>query len=262
MRIKARRDQRPQGPLTIDELQYAKITAIRIVQKLHFPDDYRQLIQQKEAGTEQSVSKRSRLASLCPFLDDQNVMRVRGRLSACEQFAELQKHPLILPNSHFAVCLIRQVHRDMLHSNQQETLGYVREQYWVLHAKDIVRKVIHDCITCFRVKPPTTNQLMSDLPASRVNMTTPFTYTAVGYTGHYLVKSQRGRFNAPYKCYICVFRCMCTGSIHIELVSDLSKKAFIAALDVGIASTSTATMEPVSRAVTTISVLLCSSTTQ
>lgn len=223
--------QVPRGPLSIDEITRAETVAIRLVQKLHFADDYRLLSQQKAAGLAQAVQKRSKLASLCPYLDDQDVMRVRGRLVACQQFSEFQKHPAILPKSHFAVTLVRQVHLDMLHSNQQDTLGHVREYYWILHAKDIVRKVVHDCIVCFRANPPTTNQLMADLPPERVNLSPPFTFTAVDYTGFYLVKTARGRFAGPAKCYICVFRCMNTGAIHIELVTDLSTKTFIAALD-------------------------------
>lgn len=231
LRLGTRREERIQGAITIAETEKAERIVLRLVQKLHFPEDYKQLAEQKAAQLPQAVSKRSRLASLSPFLDDNDLMRVRGRLSACLQFSELQKHQIILPNCHFSTCLVRQIHEDTLHSNHQATLGHLRDRFWVLHAKDVVRKVIHKCITCFRVRPTTTNQLMSDLPASRVNMTPPFTYTAVDYTGHYMVKSQRGRFVASTKCYVCVFRCMCTGSIHIELVADLSTNAFIAALD-------------------------------
>lgn len=231
IRMVTRRPQRTRGPLTVDELNNAESVVIRLVQKLHFAEDYKLLAQQKESQMAQAVNKRSRLSSLSPYIDEVGIMRVRGRLAACRQFAELQKHPIILPNCHFSTCLIRQIHTDMLHSNHQATFGYVREYYWVLHAKNVIRKVIHECITCFRAQPPSTTQLMSDLPSSRVNMTPPFTYTAVDYTGHYLVKFNRGRMIAPTKCYISIFRCMCTGSIHIELVSDLSTKAFVAALD-------------------------------
>lgn len=110
-------------------------------------------------------------------------------------------------------------------------MSYVKQQYWPLRAKSTIRQVIHECITCFRVKPQDTNQFMSELPAARVTLTRPFTNTTVDYAGFYLVRSGTTR-NAPHsKCYISLFKCMCTGAIHLELVSDLSSQAFIAALD-------------------------------
>jgi len=78
------------GHLSTQELNTANITIIKIVQGLHFKEELAQL---KTKGT---VAKGSQLLSLSPFLDDQGIIRVGGRLrhSALDYN---EKHPILLP---------------------------------------------------------------------------------------------------------------------------------------------------------------------
>ena len=68
---------------------------------------------------------------------------------------------------------------------------------------------------------------MSDLPEARVKMTSPFQKVAIDYTGCYPYKTGITNNARIGKCYIAVFKCMCTGAIHLEVVSDLTTEAFI-----------------------------------
>lgn len=71
---------------------------------------------------------------------------------------------------------------------------------------------------------------MANLPATRTNLSEkPFTNTAVDCTGAFLVKLSNGRGFKSHKSYIAVFVCMVTRAMHIELVSDVTAEAFIAA---------------------------------
>ncbi|XP_055306820.1 uncharacterized protein LOC129571075, partial [Sitodiplosis mosellana] len=75
------------------------------------------------------------------------------------------------------------------------------------------------------------SQLMADLPANRVNIVEkPFTNVAVDYTGANPYKTAKGRAGKISKAYISIFVCMATKALHIELVSDLTADAFIAAV--------------------------------
>ena len=70
---------------------------------------------------------------------------------------------------------------------------------------------------------------MGNLPVERLNPSRPFARCAVDFCGPvntYL----RIRGKVPYKTYIAVFVCLATKAVHIEVVSDLSTDAFIAAL--------------------------------
>lgn len=61
--------------------------------------------------------------------------------------------------------------------------------------------------------------------------TTTFSKIGVDFSGPFDAKAAMLRKVKVTKAYICVFVCMITTAIHIELVSDLSTPLIIAALD-------------------------------
>jgi hypothetical protein len=69
---------------------------------------------------------------------------------------------------------------------------------------------------------------MADLPADRVTPGDPaFTFVGVDYFGPYLVRRGRG----TEKRYGCLFTCLVTRGIHIEVVFSLETSSFINALN-------------------------------
>lgn len=75
------------------------------------------------------------------------------------------------------------------------------------------------------------NQIMAHLPEHRVIFNVkPFTNLAVDYTGAIAYKLSRTRGCKTSKAYISIFVCMSTKAIHVELVSDLTAEAFVAAV--------------------------------
>lgn len=75
------------------------------------------------------------------------------------------------------------------------------------------------------------HQVMAHLPSDRVNgPEKPFINTALDYAGPINIKTSKLRTAPSIKTYIAIFVCMLSKAMHIELVSDLTAKAFIAAL--------------------------------
>ena len=72
---------------------------------------------------------------------------------------------------------------------------------------------------------------MGDLPSPRVVATRPFLHTGVDFGGPFLVKESFGRSSKSWKTYLCLFVCLPTKATHLELVSNLTSDAFIAALE-------------------------------
>ena len=70
---------------------------------------------------------------------------------------------------------------------------------------------------------------MGNLPKDRVTPGRPFEICGVDFCGPMLT-SWKIRGKVPYKSYVSVFVCFVTKAVHLEIVSDLSSDAFIAAL--------------------------------
>jgi hypothetical protein len=108
-------------------------------------------------------------------------------------------------------------------------MSILRQRYWIMSARRIVRQRIHNCNKCFRSNPRPTFPLMSSLPDFRTRpVAKSFTHTGCDYAGPIAYTPVRRRGSRAEKAYICVFTCLTTRALHIELVTDLSTPAFLA----------------------------------
>ncbi|UYV61264.1 hypothetical protein LAZ67_1004155, partial [Cordylochernes scorpioides] len=217
-------NERKKGHLSSSELKSSIHNIIRFIQSSEFQSEITCCKQKK------SLPTNSRLLSLNPFIDESGLLRVGGRLRHSNlQFDE--KHPIILPRGHFITELIvRQCHLDHLHSGLQLTMSALRLRYWIPAGRSLVKKIIHQCMVCFRAKRQVTKQIMGDLPMHRIVKSNPFTKTGIDFAGPFLMKPNIKRSKVKLKSYVALFVSFCTKAIHIEIVSDLSSAAFLAAL--------------------------------
>ncbi|XP_076679541.1 uncharacterized protein LOC143374875 [Andrena cerasifolii] len=208
--------------ITAPELEVARLTLIRLVQRKAFAREISNL--------ENSASiSRGPLARLVPFVDAQGILRVGGRLKhSTLDFDE--KHPIILPEKGtLTLLIVRDHHERALHGGTQLTLSTLRQTYWILRGRRVVRTYIHTCVTCWRWRAKALQQRMGDLPLSRVTATRPFLNTGVDYAGPFHTKISPGRGYRTRKSYVAVFICLATKALHLELVSDYTTAAFLAA---------------------------------
>lgn len=183
----------------------------------------------KDLQSKGQVSHKSNIKNLNSFLDKDNILRVGGRLMN-SNLPYNSKFPIILPYNHvFTYTLFWHTHRKLLHVGPQALLCAVRQNYWPIRARDHARQTYRLCAVCFKAKPKTVQQLMGNLPPTRVELTHPFVNVGVDYCGpfyiHYRIRGKR-----PTKAYIALFICFAIKAVHLELVSDLTTGAFIGAL--------------------------------
>ena len=132
--VKQPKGQKITGPLTVEELHIALITIVQMLQRQTLPDDICNLQQHK------CVSSRSKLKCLQPFIDEDNVIRVGGRLhNSCLLYN--QKHPNILPKHKLTNLLAEHIHKSNLHSGPQQLLAEIRQNYWPLNGKNLAKKI-------------------------------------------------------------------------------------------------------------------------
>ncbi|XP_065367154.1 uncharacterized protein LOC135959932 [Calliphora vicina] len=137
------------------------------------------------------------LKCLNPFIDSSNgfnLLKVGGRLEFAA-ISEGQKHPIILPSkNHFVDCYVRHLHISNYHAGPKALMSLIRQRFWIINSRNLCRRIVNSCPQCIRYRPRLLQQMMGNLPVERLNPSRPF-----------------ARF-------------------HLEVVSDLSTDAFIAAL--------------------------------
>ncbi|GFU93685.1 integrase catalytic domain-containing protein [Trichonephila clavipes] len=74
--------------------------------------------------------------------------------------------------------------------------------------------------------------LRGDLPKERVTPSYPFNNCGVDFCGPFMVKFKNQRKGVLNKVYVTIFVCLSTKAIHLDFVSDLISKAFIACLKI------------------------------
>ncbi|XP_055527503.1 uncharacterized protein LOC129720107 [Wyeomyia smithii] len=169
------------------------------------------------------------LDSSSATLSSDGLIHVGGRLLNAS-IPESRKHPFILNHHHLLTLLImRHYHLKLFHAGQQLLIASVRERFWPTSIHSLARRVIHECIACLKNKPKVLEQLMADLPPERVTPSSPFLKVGVDYCGPFLI-SYPNRKARPVKCYVAIFVCLAVKAVHLELVTDLTTAAFLAAL--------------------------------
>lgn len=208
--------------LSVKEKLQTEVRILKIIQNEQFSAEIEQL-------TETGETKNLRLRSLNPFIDDNGLLRVGGRLKHAP-ISFTQKHPILLPSHHHITdIIIREIHQNNFHSGIQSTLSNLRHKFWILDGKNQVRKITRNCINCIKNRPISLHGKMADLPSSRVTESNPFSHVGVDYFGPLFIKERKYRNKTTIKVYGCVFICMATKAVHIEIASDLTSDGFLSA---------------------------------
>lgn len=179
----------------------------------------------------QSLPRKNRLSSLTPFLDTNNIIRVGGRLDNSPYDYNV-KHPILLCSKHHLTKILFQMyHKKLLHAGPQLLLATIRQSYWPLGGRNLSKSTVNKCITCFRHKAQAIQPIMGQLPTSRSTLEFPFLNTSVDYAGPVLIADRKGRGCKLLKSYLCIFVCLAVKAVHLELVTDLTKEGYMAALN-------------------------------
>lgn len=209
--------------LTTKEIDDSLLTCVKMCQQQCFEEEIEDL---KKKGI---LKRKSKLTSLNPFIDDAGILRVGGRLQQAH-ISENMKHPILIPHqSHFTNLLIADAHQRTLHGGPQLMLNYLRSKYWIVNAKTIVRNYVRKCVICIRFAAQISHQMMGQLPKARVTSQKAFQSSGVDYAGPISIRATKGRGRHATKGYICLFVCMSTRAIHLEVVSDMTSQSFLAA---------------------------------
>jgi hypothetical protein len=197
---------------------------VKVAQQTSYAQEVTDLLNSQEVLTTSSVK------TLHPFVDQESLISVEGRLQQLV-LPFHTKHPVILHlNHHFTKLVISAEHIRLHHAGSQLLIASLRERYWIPRIENVVKPIIQQCLPCYRFKAQAAQQLMGKLPSTKVQPSKPYYTTGVDYAGPIILKLGTPRSKVTSKGYITIFVCFVTKSIHLEVVTSLTTEGFLASL--------------------------------
>ena len=196
--------------ITTKEQEEADTRIIQGIQQEEFPEEVKAI----KIGLPVKIS--SKLALLCPIYEN-GLLKVGGR--------QPSRHPVILPRHHVTDLLVISVHERNGHVGIDHCCSYLSERFYILQSYSVVKKGVQSCYQCKRQHKRPMQQQMAPLPAERINEYKPFINIGVDFFGPMYVKHGRG----TAKRWGCLFTCLTTRAVHIEVAHLLSADSFIMA---------------------------------
>ena len=196
---------------------------MRLVQAQSFAKELRDLKANKE------MKSSSTLAKLKPVLAER-VLLVGGCLEEAVVLSYDEKHPVVLPKKHHVSQLIvRHCHESLARAGKEQTLVQTRKMFWILGGRGLAKNIVRNCFKCHQLNEKPMKQVMAPLPKERLQpYKPPFTFSSIDFFGPLMVKWGCG----SAKRWGCLFTCLTTRAVFLELVPSLETDDFIMAEEI------------------------------
>ena len=210
-------------PLSVDELAQAERYWITVAQHAAFAEEMACIASKCE------LPDKGCLVPLHPILDTQEILRVGGRGNQ-SKLPYSTRNPIVLPGNHTVTkLLVRAEHLRLLHTGPTLVAASLARRFNIAGARKLIRSITRACVTCRRTSVKPKSQLLGQLPVDRLAPGVVFKRVGVDYAGPLLIKAGSLRKPTYVKAYVCVFVSLSAKAVHLELVSDLTSEAFLAA---------------------------------
>ncbi|KAK3736479.1 hypothetical protein QZH41_005829 [Actinostola sp. cb2023] len=214
--------KRTPGELTSEEITDAEVYIIKKAQRESFKEEYLALSEDKE------LPRHSKLLALKPTLDEDGLLRSDGRLVNADYLPYDTRFPIILPRKNWVTKLIVKDHHEKgnhrLGTNQ--TLSSLSTRFWIMQAREEIRDWERECYGCRRYKVVPAKQIMAPLPKIRLKLPLrAFARVAVDYVGPFV--TIQGRSTRRAKRYLCLFTCLTSRAVHLEIAYSMDTDAFL-----------------------------------
>ena len=202
------------GKIELDDIKEARNYLIRKSQENSFNDAIKDMKQHR------LLSKKDCLLCLSLFFES-GLLRVGGRTKRSSLPFDA-KHPIILDSKEHSIQLyIQKCHEICMHIGVEYTRNYLQQRCHILGIGIFPRSLAFKCFDCRSFRAEGLQPPMADMPDIRFQETqSPVIFTNVGvdYLGPFAVVHR----DAEMKTYICLFTCLVTRAIHLEVAEDLS----------------------------------------
>ena len=122
--------------------------------------------------------------------------------------------------------IVDQMHMESNHAGTNTVLALLSTKYWLQGAREEIRECEQTCMVCRKRRAQPASQIMAPLPSVRMMQSLrAFTNVSVDYGGPFLTKQGRGK--TRFKRYLCLFACMNTRAVHLEMAYGLDTDSFL-----------------------------------
>uniref|UniRef100_A0A7I4XXG8 Integrase catalytic domain-containing protein n=1 Tax=Haemonchus contortus TaxID=6289 RepID=A0A7I4XXG8_HAECO len=159
------------------------------------------------------------------YKDPNGIIRVVNRMKHAEMTSTAKNPILLAPDHALTKMIIRQSHLVLSHAGVEHLVSVLRQRYFIPSIRTLVRSIIRQCVPCQRQQAcPYKYPNPPDLPFERVTRSRPFQRIDLDYFGplQASIQSMEAR-----KVWVCLFTCMTTRALHLELVHDNSSSEFL-----------------------------------
>lgn len=143
------------------ELSQSLNACIKIVQATAYAREIKDISEGK------SIHQSSNIKNSNPILDENGYLRVGGKLQNASLPYECTHQLVLSPENHFTKLIIFHEHQRILHAATQLLIASLRQRYWITRIQKVIKKCIHSCLTCYKLKASTAHQLMGNLTQRR-----------------------------------------------------------------------------------------------
>ena len=173
------------------------------------------------------VDSGSKLFKLQPWMDMDNVVRCGSRLQYSEHICWEARNPILLPRGDWmTMLLVKEAHERGLHVGVNGTMSLLSGRYWLVGGRDVIVDWLRRCTYCHRRRTKPIPPRMGPLPRIRSQPTLrAFEHVSLDYAGPFVTKQGRGR--TRQKRWLCLFGCMATRAIHLEVAFSLDVDSFL-----------------------------------
>ena len=203
------------------ELKWAEEIVFRLIQRETFPEVH------EEKQTFGKTNKVGDLANFSPFFDDTGIIRLGRRIKHARSSFE-QRHSILLSTKHdFVKILLRDLPLEHNHEGVEYVRSVIQQKFWILGLRKALRSIKSSCLFCRNLRAQINLPLMPDLPAERLDYQSyPSTHVGIEYFGPFEVKLLR----RSLKRWCCLFTCVTTRAVHIEVVLSLDTDSCLVAI--------------------------------
>lgn len=204
--------------LSFEMIKQAKSALFRDAQQTEFHDEIYYLKKGK------NIEKDSKLISLNVFIDDDGILRARGRTSFLNH-----KDVIVLPsNHHVTFLLVRHMHETFHHMSHETVINNLRSLFFIPKLRVLFKKVRKSCQMCKNTTASTIMPQMSTLPPARLaSFERPFTFVGIDYFGPLYVTVGRRK----EKRWGVLFTCLTVRAVHLEIAHSLDTSSCVMSIN-------------------------------